>query len=590
MSGPETDNTGDTTNTAGAGASVGAQFGHMHDSTVYVVGPDDPPERTYDVGCLYLADGVPGMAKKYLDRASAQGLDGPQVHFHRALAILSKRSYRDLSKEDRDALNELSTRTDSAPDEPWGQGLKAVFSLLACVDGSGGDPDAATSELRGLPSPQRDLVLRHLGLVLTGSMKQGLWQRILTKAKEDRTDRDRVNRVWAYFEPEPAGARAKKSLPKRTNFWDVFGGILLAGTTLALLVAVLKAALTEGSVTALISCLAFLVFGAAATWHIALLNHKHRRMLAALEEHGARNGLSSPPKGGFTDHVEQRFAHYFEKYAPDPENRRTWLEQTAGVRRALRDEVARVYRESKVRNGEVNWLIRFVVRDVRQRWTEGRPLEPHEVHTAGSATMIRCVILCVLSAGAGVVTVTNAFQQAPIVTAGCVFLAVITGRFTIPLWLRIYSERRRYIEETREQEEILAARRAEYERWTAKLRSLKPTETEMEGWLDADKTLILDETLKYYRLDWHEVIAHAFLSTADRPCKAAHVKGGPWRYSKYEIRVFLITNEGVREASTISTSKAPAGNTVNGSTTASTRSPPCRWRGPTSTVTHSTSP
>lgn len=550
MSGPETGNTGDTTNTAEAGSYVGAQFGHVHDSNVYVVGSDDPPEVIYEVGCLYLADGVPGMAKKYLDRASARGFNDPRVHFHRALAILSKRSYRDLTKEDRVVLEELSTRTDSAADDPWGQGLHTVFSLLNCVDGSDGDPATATAELRGLPSPQRDLVLRHLALVLTGSMKQGLWQKILAKAKEDRTDRDRVNRVWAYFEPEPAGARAKGPLSKSTNRWDVFGGLLLAGVTLVPLAFVLKSALTEGSMAALVSCLALLVFGTAAAWHIALWNHRHRRMLAALKEHGSRDTLPSPPKGGFTDHVEDRFAHYFAKYAPDPENRRAWLDETAGVRRALRDEVARIYRESKVRNGQVNWLIRFMVRDVRRRWSKGQPIDPHEVHAPDKATKIRCVILCLFSVGAVVATVINAFQQAPIVTAGCLFLAVIAGRFAVPLWLRVYSERRRHLEESLEQEDVLAARQAEYERWTAKLRSLKPTETEMEGWLDADKTLILDETLKYYRLDWHEVAAHAFLPTADHPCKAAREKGGPWRYSKYELRVFLITNEGVRESST----------------------------------------
>ena len=57
----------------------------------------------------------------------------------------------------------------------------------------------------------------------------------------------------------------------------------------------------------------------------------------------------------------------------------------------------------------------------------------------------------------------------------------------------------------------------------------------MESWLDADKTLILDQALKHYRLAWHEVIAHAFLPRPNRPCKSARVPGGPWRCSKYEI-------------------------------------------------------
>ena len=246
--------------------------------------------------------------------------------------------------------------------------------------------------------------------------------------------------------------------------------------------------------------------------------------------------------------MERTFDHYFAKYAPDPENRDTWLSETVGVRRSMRDEIARVYRETSVRKGAVNWLIRFMVRDVRRRWTTGLPLEPEEIHAVGRSVKARCVILFLFLAPATGTVLSIAFQESPVATVGCVFLAVVTGRFAIPLWLRIHSERRRYREETREQEGICAARKAEHDRWKAKLEALMPTETEMESWLNADKTLILDEALKHHRLAWHEVTTHAFLPTPDRPCKSASVERGPWRHSKYEVRVFLVTNDGVREA------------------------------------------
>ncbi|GAA1443023.1 hypothetical protein [Nocardiopsis tropica] len=196
----------------------------------------------------------------------------------------------------------------------------------------------------------------------------------------------------------------------------------------------------------------------------------------------------------------------------------------------------------------MNWLIRFMVRDVRRRWTEGLPLEPDEIHAVGTAAKARCVILCLLSTAATMTALSIAFQESPVSTVGCVLLAVVAGRFAIPLWLRIHSEHRRYREENWEREVVLTAREAEYERWKGKLEALMPTETEMEAWLNADKTLILNEALKHHRLAWSEVTTHAFLPTPDRPCKSASVRGGPWRHSKYEIRVFLVTNEGVREA------------------------------------------
>lgn len=72
----------------------------------------------------------------------------------------------------------------------------------------------------------------------------------------------------------------------------------------------------------------------------------------------------------------------------------------------------------------------------------------------------------------------------------------------------------------------------------------------METWLNCDKTLLLDDAMRRYRLAWHDIIAYAFLQTPAKSYKRARVRGGPWRYSKYDIRLFLIAQDGVREIST----------------------------------------
>lgn len=540
-----------TTNTAESGSFVGVQVGQMHNSKVYVVGPDDPPEDVYRVGLHYLNDGIPRKAREHIEGARARGLDGPEVRFHWVLAILSKRSYRDLTKEERAVLADLSARTGPAWRDGWRQGLNAVFALLSCVDGSGGNSEAAMAQLHSLPDPQHGLILRHLGLVLTGSMRQGVWHQLRENAAKEQCSRKRVDRVWAYFAPEPAKARARHPAPKATTSWDVLKGLFLAGVFLFAVAIMMKSALAQGSLLALLSCLAVLVLAPVAGWHIALWNHQQRRRMAKKHEYGYLFSSPPPPKGGFTDQVAHDFDHYFAKYAPETESRGTWLEQTKGVRRSLCDEVARIYRETGVEADQVSWLIRFLVRDVRQRWLTDQPLEPHELHRVDTATKVRCVILCLLLTAAAVTTVVTAFQQTPVAAVGGALLTVVTGCFTIPLWLRIYSERRRYDEEFQERKEIIGARKAEHDRWKGKLDALRPTETEMEAWLDADRTLLLDETLKHYRLAWHEVTTHAFLTTSKRPCKSAHVPRGPWRHSKYEIRVFLVTDEGVREATAV---------------------------------------
>jgi hypothetical protein len=69
----------------------------------------------------------------------------------------------------------------------------------------------------------------------------------------------------------------------------------------------------------------------------------------------------------------------------------------------------------------------------------------------------------------------------------------------------------------------------------------------MEYWLYCDKTVVLGKALRHYKLAWQDVIAHAFLSTPAKDTTRSRVTHGPWRYSKYEIRLFLVTVDGVRE-------------------------------------------
>ncbi len=71
----------------------------------------------------------------------------------------------------------------------------------------------------------------------------------------------------------------------------------------------------------------------------------------------------------------------------------------------------------------------------------------------------------------------------------------------------------------------------------------------MEAWLVCDKTILIDKALRQYRMSWQDVIAHAVLHGHSGKAKAGRARGGPWRYSKYDLRLFLITKDGVREVS-----------------------------------------
>lgn len=547
MNEPETGSTGDTTNTAEAGSFVGAQFGHVHNSNVYVVGPDEPPERKYQVGLRYLENGMPTKARDWITEAITDGYDSGEIRFHWVLTLLSKRSFRDLSSEDHGQLRELSIRLHTYPEDSWRRALDSLFALLDCLHDPGSDPETAVDTLLELPGEQRRLIIHHLSLMVTGGMKASLWKQTVQDAERDATGNGRTERVWSYFEPVPSAARAYPTKPRSTSAWDRFGAGIWCGLLFFCTASIGWTVLSQGGLLGLISCLLAPITSYVALRNALLWWHRNRLLDGGTNRQFLKPRKKAPPKGGFADRVDRDFVHYFIKYAPDRDEREAWLEETEDVRRNLRDEVVHIYRESEVDAGAVRWLIRYMARDVRKRSGEGRPLDPRARHKAEASVKVRAVVFSVLSVGALLCVVSSAFLQAPVTVVASLLITGVSSRYAVPLWAIIVSESWREREETAERERILQEREAECERWTDKLESLRPTESEMETWLNADKTLILQSALSRHRLSWHEIVAHTFLQTSDQPCRRAMEKYGAWRYSRYVIRLFLITEEGVRD-------------------------------------------
>ncbi|MCZ7430024.1 hypothetical protein O7607_30100 [Micromonospora sp. WMMA1949] len=79
-----------------------------------------------------------------------------------------------------------------------------------------------------------------------------------------------------------------------------------------------------------------------------------------------------------------------------------------------------------------------------------------------------------------------------------------------------------------------------------KLKS-KPTDAEMAHWLDCDRKILVEDTLRHYRMAAQDVIAQAFIEAPVPGFKRARVSKGPWRYSRYKLLLFLLTKDGVRQ-------------------------------------------
>lgn len=545
-----TEGAGFTHNSAAHGSTVGIQAEAVHNSNVYIVPPEASPEDKYKVGLRFLENGVPSRARDLITEAIANGHRNAEVRCHWVLAMLSKRAFHDLDTEERNQLHQASREVGSYADGVWKTALQVVFDLLAAL--GDGDADGANESvlkrLQDLPLSQRDLIIHHLDLVLTGGMKDSLWARTRGLAETHRHSNDRSRRVWAYFEPVPIGPRSE--LPQAN---DAHGARDRIGALVAVFVVTTGflwiPVVIAQPVAAVVKLLVALGAGLAAA-HFGRQWWYREHRLKAKDEHlswCANNPLSAGE--GFTNRVHLSFSYYFGTRLPAGCDAQQWLAHTAGIRNSLVAEIAFLYRESRISVGRVDWLIRHLAEDVRDRYNNGTLFAYRQQYRTSAETKAICVIALTVLGIIAVDAVIAALGNSPnlLLSLLAVFGAAWSGRRATSLWLHMDSEERRFAEELREHEERLSARQVEYQCWKTYLDAMRPTETEMETWLTCDKTLFVDEVLRHYQLSWRDIITHTILMTPAHPYRRAREKGGPWRYSRYHLRLFLVTRDGVRE-------------------------------------------
>jgi hypothetical protein len=545
MTEPET-----STNTAESGATIGIQAEYVHNSTVYQVLPDASPSQKYAIGVRFLEDGVPIRARDLINDAIAHGYENGEVRFHWVLAMLSKRSLRDLTTAEHAQLERVFQIVRSYVEDAWKHALVAMCDLLVRLMAADRDCAGAMERLRGLPLRQRDKIVRHLDLVLTGGTKDMFWTDTRQAAEDARLGNDRQGRVWAYFHPDPIGPRVRPTAVESTASGDwarAAGWSMLMMIAFGYLCWVVSAL---GEPLPMLACVLVVVAGYIAAQNGLEWRYRSERLATKESELFGHLGTRQAPEAGFANRVDHSFTHYFTKYVPKDADRERWLAATAGIRTMLRDEIVELYRESRVGVDRVNWLIRHLVSDVRMRWEAGSLMQHRERYRTDFTTKVWCSLALVILMFASLGVIVTAVPVKPFPAAAAVIIALSSGRVGMLLWFQIISERRRCAEDNQERVRQGMARQTAYERWADKLDTTRPAESEMETWLHCDKTMLLDAALRHYGLVWREVITHAFLQAPAKNYKRARVKGGPWRYSKYDIRLFLITQDGVREVST----------------------------------------
>ncbi|MEV4760766.1 hypothetical protein AB0J86_37470 [Micromonospora sp. NPDC049559] len=536
-----------STNVAQGEAHVGLQAGTVHgDVNFYKLPPDPSPEEQFHAAVRYLNARVRGEARRLIEKAVAGGHATTEVQFYRLIALLSGRTLRQLGTEELDRLEAICASLPHLDDrDEWAAGLRVTVRLLAPV--SAAETDLVIKEIDALNRRQRDWIYGHLEALLEGAMQDEMWQRSVALAEAQRTANDRLNRVWKFFHPTPAQPRTlpvhPADIPVRDWLYAGAGALLFAFAIIGLVVLVAGRG-QLGSVLGLLASLGGLVafFGGGADRHYrrARLRAKDAEMVPP------RQRRPEAPPGGFARKVDRLFSRYFGRYVPRGTERNYWLTQTAGIRRQLRDEIVDLYREQRIEAERVAWLVRYLVSDVRTRWEQDTlTAYRRELRVPVRTTILHLGGLAVLGIGS-LSAVPAAVSAAPLAGTAWLLLAAASAVPAMRASFRIIAERRRVAADQAERADKEAARWAAYHRWRRKLAD-KPSDTEMAAWLEGDRKVLVDQAMRQYRLRPSQVITHAFIEAPAPSCKKARYPRGPWRYSHYQLLLFLLTEDGVRQ-------------------------------------------
>ncbi|RMI28515.1 hypothetical protein, partial [Streptomyces triticirhizae] len=255
------------------------------------------------------------------------------------------------------------------------------------------------------------------------------------------------------------------------------------------------------------------VRGPAAQPAEALAFHAFRARLAAL---AAARFAEARPAGG-----------------PGPA---AWQFSTAHVQAELVDELATRYWQSGQPEG-LDWWLQVRARRAASAWAEGKlPSAPRSAFEQWRWARIGVLLVALGSAIPTLVLLGSApgmAMAALLLCAAGVLVGIGVASRLVELAL-LAEEFASFGEEQREHAE-----------WRAFLLAHRPVDEEMGRWLDLDQRALLRDVLREHRMA-HRGIQFTFFVLEGAPdCVRAKVPNGPPRYSRYGLKLFVLTTAGV---------------------------------------------
>ncbi|MCW2900180.1 MAG: hypothetical protein JWO67_2445, partial [Streptosporangiaceae bacterium] len=226
-----------TTNYAGDSAYVGVQAATVHGGVhIYSPPADASPAEKFEAGVRLLDGGMPGKARQLIRDAVMADHIGNRVCFHWQLALVSGRTRHEVPEEDTAMLRHAPVTCRVTGGDAWADGVKTVCRLLDSARQPDADLRPLLKDFDGLGDTQRTMILRHLELFLDGPLEDQMWHRALQSARQHQMAGERADRVWKFFEPEPASPRVRQArppdIPAGTWVQAVSATVVLAAATI----------------------------------------------------------------------------------------------------------------------------------------------------------------------------------------------------------------------------------------------------------------------------------------------------------------------------------------------------------------------
>ncbi|MFI5610688.1 hypothetical protein [Amycolatopsis sp. NPDC051903] len=533
---------------------IGVNYGQttFHHNDTYYVTQEDPPERKFAVALNHLQGGLARSAEEIFAGLVRNGHVSSKLAYYYALSVLSERSLNEMGDEMYSRYQEANRVAVRVNEDEWRSALTVVSDLLSCVwrqeSGEALDQAALRKAYDGfhaLPDTRQDEITRHLDAVLGGAIQDTLDVFDAQRVGRARLGGDRVNRAWKFFEPDPARPRffavPPVSVPAAT--WvRIWLGVA------ALVVGVVTALASIGSGNTVLGLVSLVVFGAGlgTALRFGLAREIGARQLAWLDaERGAtvvKQEAVSPGHWVSTDFVQQVHAQVDSRFSEArPHVGGDWATATLGVREYLKWRFVTLYGNAQVKAPQLDWLIRWHARRTAQRWRAGTMFD-HRSELAPSARTTALFRVGAVAAVAGFVGLGSS-------QAGFVGSAVFGALGAFLLWratIEVFASQQLRADQAEASRQLLADEEQGYAEWLAVLAD-RPTDAEMAGWLDLDKSHLRASALRRAALTNRDVVAHVVLTEGAGDALRAREFRGPMRYSKYVVLVFLLTTSGVRE-------------------------------------------